>query len=166
MEKINLVKASQLTSPNPLALVCTTKEDGNTNIATISWYTYLSFKSNLIGLAMSKHSYTGEMIRKNKKLVLTIPGSQLDEVVKKCGSISGRTTDKVKEYNIELQELESCDIKIPQHIKVAMILNLNNYIEVGDHYFYICKVEEVYSDESEEALYAWNGYSLIKPSLK
>ena len=43
MEKITLPKASVLTSPNPVTLVCTQKPDGSTNLATVSWRTYLSF---------------------------------------------------------------------------------------------------------------------------
>lgn len=92
-----------------------------------------------------------------------MPGSSLDKVVKQCGSSTGRNIDKVKEYSIELQKLGECDIEIPIHSRVAMLLNLEDYIEVGDHYFYICNVEEVYSNEDEEGLYAWNGYSEIKP---
>ena len=37
------------------------------------------------------------------------------------------------------------------------------YHEVGDHYLYICDVEQVYGDKSEAALFAWNGYSQIRP---
>lgn len=162
MEKINLAKASKLTSPNPLALVCTKKEDGSTNLATISWYTYLSFHPEMIGFAMSKHSYSGEMIRQNKKVILTIPGSSLEMEVKQCGSSTGRNVDKVKEYNIELQSIGENDIQIPLHSRVAIILSLKEYVEVGDHYLYICNVNEVYSNEEEQSLFAWNGYAEIK----
>ena len=86
MLKINLSKASMMTSPNPLSLVCTKKEDGTTNIATVSWYTYLSYNPGMIGFAMAKTSYSGEMVRKNKKVVLTIPGIELEQLVMKCGS--------------------------------------------------------------------------------
>lgn len=37
------------------------------------------------------------------------------------------------------------------------------YHGVGDHYLYICDVEQAYRDESEAALFAWNGYSQICP---
>ena len=93
MLKINLPKASMMTSPNPLSLVCTKKEDGTTNIATVSWYTYLSYNPGMIGFAIQ--------------------------------------------------------------------MTLKDYIEVGDHYLYICDVEQVYGNENEEALFAWNGYSKI-----
>ena len=46
----------------------------------------------------------------------------------------------------------------------AISCNLKQFIEVGDHYLYICDVEEVYGNEDEEALFAWNGYSEIRPA--
>ena len=36
MKEITLPKASQLTSPNPVTVVCTRKPDGSTNLATVS----------------------------------------------------------------------------------------------------------------------------------
>ena len=57
METINLPKASALTSPNPVTLVCTRKPDGSTNLATVSWWTYLSFNPSMIAYAMAKTSF-------------------------------------------------------------------------------------------------------------
>ena len=36
MKEITLPKASQLTFPNPVTVVCTRKPDGSTNLATVS----------------------------------------------------------------------------------------------------------------------------------
>lgn len=35
---------------------------------------------------------------------------------------------------------------------------------ISDHYLYICDVEQVYGEEAEEALFAWNGYSQLRPA--
>ena len=59
--------------------------------------------------------------------------------------------------------MEGSSIKIPAHSRVAIVCNLKEYHEVGDHYLYICDVEQVYGDEGEKALFAWNGYSQIRP---
>lgn len=162
MKKINLPKASVMTSPNPLSLVCTKSDDGHTNVATVSWYTYLSFNPGMVGFAMAKTSYSGEMVRKNKKVILTTPGDGLEEMVIQCGSSTGRNTNKVKEFNISLESIDDCDIKIPTNSKVAIEMTLKEYVEVGDHYLYICNVDNVYGDDSKQALFAWNGYSKIK----
>lgn len=164
MEKINLVKASQLTSPNPVTVVCTQKPDGSTNLATVSWWTYLSFNPNMIAYAMAKPSYSGEMVRKNKQVILTIPGAEIAQAVLGCGSTTGRNTDKAGKFNIQLTSVEGSPIQIPVHSRVAILCHLKEYHEVGDHYLYICDVQQVYANEAEEALFAWNGYSQLRPA--
>ena len=133
-------------------------------MATVSWWTYLSFNPNMIGYAMAKTSYSGEMVRNNKKVILTIPGTEIAEAVMGCGSTTGRDTDKVAQFGIELTEVEGSDIKIPVHSRVAIVCSMKEYHEVGDHYLYICDVEQVYGNEVEEALFAWNGYSQVRPA--
>lgn len=164
MKKINLPKASSLTSPNPVTLVCTQNPDGGTNLATVSWWTYLSFNPSMIAYAMAKTSFSGENVRTNRKVVLTVPGEQITEAVIGCGSTTGRNTDKISKFNIEMQKLPGSDIEVPLHSRVAIECNLKEFIEVGDHYLYICNVEEVYGNEDEVALFAWNGYSEIRPA--
>jgi flavin reductase (DIM6/NTAB) family NADH-FMN oxidoreductase RutF len=164
MNKINLPQAAKLTSPNPVTVVCTQKPDGSTNLATVSWWTYLSFNPNMIAYAMAKTSYSGEMVRNNRKVILAIPGAEMAEAVMGCGSTTGRDTDKVAKFGIELTEVECSDIKIPVHSRVAIVCSMKEYHEVGDHYLYICDVEQVYGNEAEEALFAWNGYSQVRPA--
>lgn len=164
MKKINLPQDSRLTSPNPVTVVCTEKPDGSTNLATVSWWTYLSFNPNMIAYAMAKTSYSGEMVRNNRKVILTIPGAEIADAAMGCGSTTGRNTDKVSKFNIALKDVEGSSIQIPVHSRVAIVCSLKEYHEVGDHYLYICDVERVYGDESEEALFAWNGYSQLRPA--
>ena len=164
MNKITLPQASGLTSPNPVTLVCTQKPDGATNLATVSWWTYLSFNPCMIAYAMAKTSYSGEMVRSNQKVILTVPGSEIADAVVGCGSTTGRDTDKIAQFGIAMQEVPGSDIQIPLHSRVAIKCSLKEFIETGDHYLYICNVEEVYGNEQEEALFAWNGYSEIRPA--
>jgi len=164
MEKISLPKASKLTCPNPVSVVCTEKPDGSTNLATVSWWTYLSFDPSMIAYAMAKTSYSGEMVRNNKKVILTIPGAEIAEAVMGCGSTTGRNTNKAERFGIKLISLPDSSIQIPAHSRVAIQCQLKEYHEVGDHYLYICEVEQVYGDEREEALFAWNGYSQLRPA--
>lgn len=162
MEKIKLPQASKLTSPNSVSVVCTEKPDGSTNLATVSWWMYLSFHPNMIAYAMAKTSYSGEMARKNKKVILTIPGAEIAEAVLGCGSTTGRDTDKIAKFGIEMVNVEGSSIQIPKHSRVAIVCNFKEYHEVGDHYLYICDVEQVYGNEGEKALFAWNGYSQLR----
>ena len=164
IKKINLPQAAILTSPNPVTVVCTQKPDGTTNLATVSWWTYLSFSPNMIAFAMAKTSFSGEMVRNSQNVILTIPGAEIADAVMGCGSTTGRNTDKTEKFDIALMEVEESAIKIPVHSRVAIVCSLKEYHEVGDHYLYICNVEQVYGNEAEQALFAWNGYSQLRPA--
>lgn len=164
MEKISLPQASNLTSPNPVTIVCTQRPDGSINLATVSWWTYLSYNPGMIAYAMAKTSYSGEMVRNHKKVILTIPGAEIADAVMGCGMSTGRNTDKIAKLGIEMQEVPGSEIQIPLHCRVAIVCSLKEYHEVGDHYLYICDVEQVYGNGAEEALFAWNGYAKIAPA--
>lgn len=162
MEKITLPKASQLTSPNPVTLVCTKKSDGSTNVATVSWWTYLSFQPETVGFAMAQTSYSGERLRETGEVVITVPTEEIAEEVMQCGMVSGRQEDKVQKTNLQMQALPGTDIQVPVHSKVAIVGKLKEFHEVGDHYLYICEVEQVYGDPEKTAVFAWNGYGEIR----
>ena len=112
MEQIKLPQASVLTSPNPVSIVCTQKPDGTTNLATVSWWTYLSFNPGMIAYAMAKTSYSGEMVRQNKEVILSIPGAEIADAVMGCGTSTGRNTDKVSKFSIEMQKVPGSEIQI------------------------------------------------------
>jgi len=59
---------------------------------------------------MAKTPYSGEMVRNNKKVILTIPGAEMAEAVMGCGSTTDCDTDKAARLGIELTEVERSDI--------------------------------------------------------
>lgn len=120
MKWLSLIEAAKLTSPNPVSLICSRTHSGITNLATVSWWTYLSLNPELIGFAMMKTSYTGELVRANRQVVLTIPGEALEKQVLQCGTSTGRTRNKAKDFAVELTSLPNSDIQIPVHSTVAI----------------------------------------------
>lgn len=164
MKKITLAAAAAITSPNPLTLVCTKRPDGGTNLAAVSWWTYVSYNPEMIAYAMSKQSYSGELVRGDKNVVLSIPGEGLADAVMKCGTVSGRDEDKAAANNIALEELPGCGIKIPQNSRAAIQCRMKEYHETGDHFLYICDVEQVFAAPAGMTLFAWNGYAKIAPA--
>ncbi len=159
MEKIDIAKATEYTSPNPVTVVCTLKEDGTPNLAPVSWFTYLSFNPPMIGFAMGKPSCTGKMVRETGEAVITVPSTGMAGKVMKCGMSSGNDTDKSD--IMELTDIPGTEVRIPEGCKLAMHVRLNRCEDVGDHYLYICDVDDVYGDENRDALFAWKGYTAL-----
>ena len=164
MKKLSLIEASRFTSPNPVSLICTRTPSGVTNLGTDSSWPLLSLEPEMIGFAMMKPSYTGEMVRESRQVVLTVPGEALAKQVMQCGSSTGRTRDKAKDFHVALTDIPDSNIQIPVHSVVAMQCELREYVEVGDHYFYICHVKNVYANEDETPLFAWKGYARVAPA--
>ena len=50
MKELNIMEATVLTSPNPLTLICSKKEDGSTNLAPICFVSYLSFNPPTVSI--------------------------------------------------------------------------------------------------------------------
>ncbi len=161
MKEINIGQATALTSPDPLVLVCTKKEDGKLNMAPVSFFMYASFNPPMLAFAMGKAANSGENIRRTGKAVLAAPGVSLKDAVMAYGSANGGKKDKLAENPIALQSVEGTDIQIPEDCRIAFEVTLDKTVESGDHYLYLCNIDKMLADESKEALFAWNGYAKV-----
>jgi len=151
MKELNIMEATVLTSPNPLTLICSKKEDGSTNLAPICFVSYLSFNPPMVGFATGKQSHTGKRVRETGKVIVTVPGAE---------------TDKVAANNIEMMAVEGSDIQIPADTRLAMVATLQQSVEVGDHILHICQVDKFLGDEDKKGLYAWNGFGKVAPAAE
>ena len=82
MKEINIGKATVLTSPEPLMLVCTKKENGALNMAPVSFFMYSSFNPSMLAFAMLRTANSGENFRRTKKAIIAAPGVTLRDAVK------------------------------------------------------------------------------------
>lgn len=164
MKEITLPKASQLTSPNPVTVVCTRKPDGSTNLATVSWWTYLSYNPGMIAYAMAKPSYSGERVRESGQVILTIPGAAIADAVLGCGTTTGRDTDKAARFHIELAPVrgqrhpdsgpQPCGHRVPPEGIPRGRRPLPLYLQCG----------KGLRRRGGGSLFAWNGYGKIAPA--
>ena len=129
MKELNIMEATVLTSPNPLTLICSKKEDGSTNLAPICFVSYLSFNPPMVGFATGKQSHTGKQVRETGKVIVTVPGESLAQVVMACGGSTGAQVNKVAANNIEMMAVEGSDIQIPVDTRLAMVATLQQSVE-------------------------------------
>ena len=165
MKDITIAQAAALTSPDPLVLVCTEKEDGSVNMAPVSFFMYASFQPPMLAFAMGRAACSGENLRRTGRAVLAAPGVSLEKAVIACGSASGRGTDKMKETPVPLQRLEE-GVPFPEDSRVSFAVSLERTVEAGDHYLYLCRIDRMAADESREALFAWDGYAAVAPAAR
>ena len=166
MKEINAGQAFKLTSPNPLVMVCTEREDGTTNIAPVSFFMFTSFSPAMVAFALGENKSTGVNFERTGHAVITTPGLSLREAVMKYGTNSGSKTNKLEDYPVPMMSLEESSIQVPADSRTIFVVSLDGTMVTGNHTLYSCRVEKIYGDESVEALYAWNGYSVIAPACE
>ena len=166
MKEIKIAQAPVFTSPNPMTFICSKKANGKTNMATIAFWTYASTNPGKVVFSLNKGAYTLELLAKNKEVVITIPGISLAGTLIACGTSSGRDTDKVEKFGIEMQKLDGTDIEVPKDTRLAIVAEVCGTVDADDHVLHICNVKNVYADESIEAVFGWNGYAELAAAQK
>jgi flavin reductase (DIM6/NTAB) family NADH-FMN oxidoreductase RutF len=161
MIEINISTAQKLTSPNPFALISTQKPDGLTNLMAISWWTYVSNNPAMIAISLSNKGFSGECIRQNKDFGLSIVGEKIRDAAFKCGTCSGRNTDKAEEFGIPLFDAVLIAPKLVFGSRLCFECRTNQIYTVSDHTLYIGEVLKIHADPDTAGLYAINGYSTL-----
>lgn len=164
MKEINIGQATAITSPDPLMLVCTRKEDGTVNMAPVSFFMYASFDPPMLAFAMRPTANSGVNITRTGKAVLAAPGVSLRDAVMAYGSASGGAKDKLAERPIALQSMEGTDIPFPEDARIAFAVTLERTVTAGDHSLFLCGIDKILADDSREALFAWDGYAKVAPA--
>ena len=166
MKEIKIAQAPVFTSPNPMTFICSKKANGKTNMATIAFWTYASTNPGKVVFSLNKGAYTLELLAKNKEVVITIPGISLAGTLIACGTSSGRDTDKVEKFGIEMQKLDGTDIEVPKDTRLAIVAEVCGTVDADDHVLHICNVKNVYADESVDAVFGWKGYGEFAAAQK
>ena len=152
MRKATIMEALENTAPQPVSFICTPRPDGSTNLAPVAWWTFLESEPPMIGFSMAKDSYTCELLSSSDsgEVMLCLPSESIADEVLKCGSISGRESDKAKEYGIELA---GDTLKYPVHSKLVFLCNISQKVIVGDCVFFVCNINEILLDENKKHIY-------------
>ena len=154
----NFSYAQELTSPNPFALVSTRKPDDTTNLMALSWWTYASNHPPTIAVCISKKGYSNELIKNNKEFCLNIVDVSLRESAFLCGTLSGRSENKPKKFDIAVVDPLEIQTKLVKEHKVAFECRLVDTADAADHSIFIAEIVACHLNPEKKQLYALEGY--------
>ena len=161
MTNISIGQAQKLTAPAPFALLSVRRPDGGTNLMAVSWWTYLSNHPPMLGVCLSRKGLSGSLIEETGQFCLSIVGENLKEAAFRCGTCSGRTVDKAKEFGIPLEDSSVLSVPCVSGSRVVFSCRLAGQTEAGDHTFYLAEVAAVQGDADVPQLFAWDGYARL-----
>lgn len=92
-EEIGLEYATRLVNSGPVLLI-TAAWEGESGIMTLAWNMPVQKRPPLIAIGMGKGHHTTSLIERSNEFVINVPGNDMFELVKYCGSVSGYQEDK------------------------------------------------------------------------
>lgn len=99
-KEIALDKSTWLLEPGCVVMV-TSGNMKKANIMTFSWQTPVNLsKPPLVVLVINHVRYSYKLIKKNRELVINIPGAELLEQVHFVGGPTGKNRDKIRESGL------------------------------------------------------------------
>lgn len=109
------------------------------NFMTAAWVTQISARPHTILVAIGSSHYTADMIERAQVFSVNVLNPEQRELAVKCGSKSGRDTDKS-----QYAEYKFSDNKVPILNESAGYLTcqLKKVVEYGDHKLFLAEVIE------------------------
>lgn len=160
---VEIGRFEKVTSPNPFALITSTKEDGTTNIMALSWWTYCANKPvPTIAACLSSRGLSGQLIQATGEFGLSLPDESIAEAAMNCGRCSGRDYNKPEEFGIELMDSVTMGTKLVAKSEAAMECKVVQVVPVQDHIMFIAEVQETHFNPEYRHLSSVNGYGKLE----
>lgn len=104
------------------AALVTTKADGKVNAMTIGWGTLgIEWSKPIFILFVRESRYTMEMLQKNPEFTINVPLGDVDKnILKVCGTRSGRDMDKIKELGLTLEEGKTVSVPAIKELPLTL----------------------------------------------
>lgn len=100
-KEISLDKTTRLINHGPVVLVSSVL-NGRVDVTPVAWHMPIDKEPPVIVLEISETHLIYECIMESGDFAVNIPPVSFVQKVVQCGSVSGRKTDKVKDFALEL----------------------------------------------------------------
>ena len=147
MKQVSFSEAIKKKYPEWVVLISTMDDRGRANVMPAGWAMIVSGEPFMFAVAVGHGRYTHNCIRSGREFVIGFPGPGMEEVIKYCGSRSGKDVDKFRETGLEA--LPATRVKPP--LMGGCIVNLEcvleGELETRDHTTFAGRVVAAHVDE-------------------
>jgi len=139
-QQVELSKAKWLVEPGCVVLVTSGDMEGP-NVMTFSWQTPVnSANPCLIVLAISHVRYSYELIKRNRELVINVPGEELLEQTHLVGRVTGRGIDKFKEAGLTPTVAQAVEPPLIEECAAHLECRVTETFGMESHDLIVCEV--------------------------
>lgn len=129
------------------------------NIMTAAAFHFYSFDPPCLMVGIRPENLTFELISEKREFIINIPTKEQLDIVRACGSISGRTEDKFVKAGLTPQKGKMIDsfliMECPVNIECIVVYQVQFE---GSHRWFIGQIQAVHIDEDymrDQALMYW-----------
>lgn len=147
MSKVSF-KGSAILNPVPAVLITSKSKEGNVNVFTVGWIGTACTRPPMITVAIRPERLSYKYIKETEEFVVNLPSKDLVRAVDFCGVRSGKTIDKIKECNLELEDSEKVCVPGIKQCPVTMECKLKSITPLGSHDLFLAEVVSIHVEET------------------
>lgn len=147
MSKRNF-KGSVMLNPAPVVLITSQNKDGKVNVFTVAWVSTVCTKEPIIAVGIRPERLSYDYIKESEECVINLPTKSMVKIVDYCGVRSGRTEDKIKHFNLNLDKGVTVNTPSLKESPIALECTLKSITPLGTHDLFLLQVTNVKVDEN------------------
>lgn len=140
-------KGSAMLNPVPAVLITSKNREGKVNVFTVGWIGTACTKPPIISVAIRPERLSYEYIKKTGEFVVNLPSLNMVKTVDYCGVRSGRTLDKIKNFNFKLEESENISVPYIDDCPISLECKVRDIISLGSHDLFLGDVLAIHVEE-------------------
>lgn len=147
MNKLNF-KGSAMLNPTPVVLVTSKSKSDKLNVFTVGWVSTVCTKEPIVAMGIRPERLSYQYIKESEECVINLPTKNMVRIVDYCGVVSGRKEDKIKHFNLQLNEGVSVSTPSLENSPVALECRVKSVTPLGTHDLFLLEVLNVKVDEN------------------
>jgi len=148
VKKDSITSFWRITAPHPAVLATAVSKKGKPNIISLAWAIPASIKPPLFVISVGKTRYTHQLLEETGEYVVNVPTKELADKVQFCGSVSGRSVDKIAKSGLTLKPAKKVKPPIIAECIAHIECKVINKVSAGDHTLFVGEVLAAYAEDA------------------
>ncbi len=167
MREVDYAEAAKVSEkPSRIVLAVSYDRAGDRcDIIALGWKMRTSIKPPMAAISVGKTRYSHELILREKEFVLAFPGEDIAREVLRCGTVSGRNTDKFSDTGLTPAAAKHIKPFLIAECPVNYECRLSGTLDTGDHTIFAGEILASYVSGGEKILLSASGGSGYKKLL-
>lgn len=132
------------------ALIMVKDDEGKSNPITVEWYIRTSIEPPMYAISIGNNRYSYQCLQNHRFFNIIIPSEEMGEVIKYCGSKSGKDTDKINDLELDVFK-GKLGLPIIKNARACFECEVVSQVLSGDHTIFVGAVKYSWLNEEKSS---------------